>query len=48
MIAHRLNTLIHCDHIIVMSDGKIIEFDTPARLQNTRGSVFNELMKNMK
>ncbi|XP_062570070.1 multidrug resistance-associated protein 1-like isoform X1 [Saccostrea cucullata] len=39
-IAHRLNTVMDYNRIMVLSAGKIIEFDSPQNLLNSRGSVF--------
>ncbi len=38
-IAHRLNTIIECDRVLVMDAGKILEFDEPYELlKNPEGS----------
>ncbi|CAL5986502.1 Xenobiotic-transporting_ATPase / Multidrug resistance-associated protein [Hexamita inflata] len=42
-IAHRLDTIIDFDRIIVMDQGQIVEFDTPANLIRKQG-VFLELV----
>lgn len=51
-IAHRLNTIIQYDRILVMKDGKIAEFDSPISLMNKPDSIFasmiNELGDDMK
>ncbi|XP_049811217.1 ATP-binding cassette sub-family C member 5-like isoform X6 [Schistocerca nitens] len=40
-IAHRLNTVMHCDRIIVMDKGQVVEMDTPRYLLSNPDSVFN-------
>ena len=42
-IAHRLNTIIHSDRILVMGDGKVLEFDTPQNLLQNPNSEFAAL-----
>lgn len=44
-IAHRLNTIIDYDRVLVMSDGQVVEFDTPANLLKKRDGVFSALVK---
>ena len=39
-IAHRLNTIIHSDRIIVMDDGKIAESGAPEELLEDENSIF--------
>lgn len=43
-IAHRINTIIDSDRIIVLDKGRVVEFDTPAELIK-RGGMFYELVK---
>jgi ABC-type multidrug transport system fused ATPase/permease subunit len=45
IIAHRLNTIISSDKILVMDDGKVKEFDTPKNLMDDENSLFNSLLK---
>ena len=39
-IAHRLNTIMDSDRIVVLSDGNLLEADSPARLLAKRDSAF--------
>lgn len=43
-IAHRINTIIDSDRIVVLDKGRVAEFDTPAELIK-RGGHFYELAK---
>ena len=42
-IAHRISTVMHCDRVIVMSEGQLAEAGPPAELRDTPGSRFAEL-----
>lgn len=40
VIAHRLNTILGCDRILVLSAGKVAEFASPAELLEDKTSIF--------
>ncbi|KAJ3067176.1 hypothetical protein HDU98_009622 [Podochytrium sp. JEL0797] len=43
-VAHRLNTLIDYDKILVLSDGKLVEFEAPHKLLSDPTSAFSSLV----
>jgi ATP-binding cassette, subfamily C (CFTR/MRP), member 1 len=43
-VAHRLNTIMDSDFVLVMSDGKAQEFDTPGALLR-KGGMFRDLVE---
>jgi len=44
-VAHRINTIMDSDYVLVMHDGKATEFDTPANLRMTENGKFKELVE---
>lgn len=45
-IAHRINTIVDYDKVVVMERGRVMEYDNPAVLAGKRDSRFYELLKN--
>ncbi|NXB70326.1 MRP7 protein, partial [Donacobius atricapilla] len=43
-IAHRLNTILDSDRVLVMQAGRVAELDSPARLSQKDGSLFQHLL----
>ena len=43
-IAHRLNTIMHSDKLLVLDAGKVIEFGSPEELKKVEGGVFRSLL----
>uniref|UniRef100_A0A4W5PKP4 ATP-binding cassette sub-family B member 6 n=1 Tax=Hucho hucho TaxID=62062 RepID=A0A4W5PKP4_9TELE len=43
-IAHRINTILDSDRVLVMHSGKVVEFDTPADLCQRDDSIFSKLV----
>lgn len=43
-IAHRINTILDSDRIVVLDHGTVAEFDTPAALIRRQG-IFYQLVK---
>ncbi|KAI0507967.1 hypothetical protein KFK09_014097 [Dendrobium nobile] len=44
-VAHRIPTVMDCTKVLGISDGKLVEYDTPMKLMKTEGSLFGELVK---
>ncbi|CAJ0609669.1 unnamed protein product [Cylicocyclus nassatus] len=42
-IAHRLNTVMDCDRLLVMDAGRVIEFDTPSALLAKQDGLFRSM-----
>lgn len=47
-IAHRLNTIIASDKVLVVDDGRTAEFDSPQRLIDNSDSRFSKLLEELK
>jgi ABC-type multidrug transport system fused ATPase/permease subunit len=45
VIAHRINTMLHCDRIVVMAAGRVAEFASPSELLARPQSMFAALAK---
>lgn len=46
-IAHRLNTIIDYDRIVVLDAGKLVEFGSPEELLQIEGGHFKSMCENM-
>ena len=44
-VAHRLNTILDSDRVVVLDKGEVIEFDTPKNLYAKEDGAFQKLMK---
>jgi ABC-type transport system involved in cytochrome bd biosynthesis fused ATPase/permease subunit len=43
-IAHRLNTIMDSDRVLVLDDGRVAEFDTPQNLLEQDGGLFKAMV----
>lgn len=48
VIAHRINTIIQSDRVLVLSFGEIKEYDTPKALMSNPSSEFSRLIEDLK
>lgn len=47
-VAHRIDTIMHCDRILVMDKGRMVECGAPAALLARPGSLFADLARSSK
>jgi ATP-binding cassette subfamily C (CFTR/MRP) protein 1 len=47
-IAHRLNTIVAMDQIVVLQNGQVVESGKPAELIEAKGSMFKAMFEQMK
>uniref|UniRef100_A0A1D1Z5A5 ABC-type xenobiotic transporter n=2 Tax=Anthurium amnicola TaxID=1678845 RepID=A0A1D1Z5A5_9ARAE len=45
IIAHRLNTIIDCDRVLVLGSGQVLEFDTPEDLLSNEENAFSKMVQ---
>lgn len=46
IIAHRLQSILDCDKVMVLDIGQIVEFDNPRVLVDNPNSLFSQMLKN--
>ena len=44
-IAHRLNTILDADKVLVLAEGKVAEFGPPKQLIGRSGGIFREMVQ---
>uniref|UniRef100_A0A8C9H2B1 ATP binding cassette subfamily C member 10 n=1 Tax=Piliocolobus tephrosceles TaxID=591936 RepID=A0A8C9H2B1_9PRIM len=44
-VAHRLNTILNSDRVLVLQAGRVVELDSPATLRNQPHSLFQQLLQ---
>jgi ATP-binding cassette subfamily C (CFTR/MRP) protein 1 len=47
-IAHRLNTIMDSDRVLVLDDGRVVEFDSPSALLAKKDGVFKSMVDKSK
>lgn len=47
-IAHRLHSIFDCDKVLVLDNGRVIEFDDPKFLKNEKGTLFHKMCEEFK
>jgi len=45
VIAHRIDTVIDCDLLLVLDGGRLVEFDSPESLIKKPGGLFAEMVE---
>ena len=42
-IAHRLNTIMDYDKVLVLNQGEVVEYDSPSMLMSNKSSLFHSM-----
>ncbi|GMH35448.1 hypothetical protein BSKO_03316 [Bryopsis sp. KO-2023] len=45
VIAHRIDTIMDCDYLVVLHDGELVEFGPPSVLMNREGGTFAAMVE---
>lgn len=48
IVAHRIQTIMNCDRILILEQGKVAALDTPANLSQDKDGYFNIILSKMK
>ena len=48
MIAHRLNTIMFCDKVLVLDKGRIIEYGSLSKLKDDPNTFFGAMLQSSK
>lgn len=48
IIAHRIQTIMNCDRILILEQGKVAAIDIPANLAQDKDGYFNIILSKMK
>ena len=48
VVAHRVQTVLECDKIIVMEQGRVLDFDSPENLMSRKDGFFKQIVEKMK
>lgn len=47
-IAHRINTIIRCDRVLVLQAGQVLEYGSPTQLAADSSSHFADMIEQIK
>ena len=48
IVAHRIDTVMDCDVLLVLNNGELVEYGSPAELVKKEGGFFNGMVQSTK